>query len=337
MSNDKFRQAEDQFFLLRGQFESKRITREQFDAALKELMVQDADGRYWMIGADSGKWYMHDGKNWVEAQPPSTSVPPSPPRFVETQPPLKSSNPTVIIGIGIIAAVLVCSIAALIFASSQGILKIGSATATPTPTVVIVPTIVAQPTAAIVVPTIAPALPTVPPPTAPIIPPTAAPAAPTLPPPTATSTPTSIPTAAPVSPTATIAKPTAVPASPTPAVAPGVYVTAVRTDPAEVKDKQFPSFQVTFLNTLGANANVNWYVKIFEPDKKQSFGETTKIAITIPPGNSVFASATNWRAVGATPCRPFIARIFYIAPDNTILEFPKPDEDAFQYYFSICQ
>ncbi len=336
MSNDQFRKVEDQFFLLRGQFETKRITREQFDAALKELMVQDADGRYWMMGADSGKWYVHDGRNWVEAQPPGASAaPPPPPRFSETLPPVtRSSNTGIIIGIGIVAVVLVLALAALFFAASQGVLRIGSVAVTPTPTVVIVPTI-APPTAAVVVPTIAPVSPTVPPPTATAIPPTAAPPSPTLPPPTATAMPS--PTATPVPPTATVAKPTAVPASPTPAVAPGLYVTAISTDPAQVKDKQFPSFQVTFLNSLGANANVTWYIKIFEPDKKQSFGETTKMSITIPPGSNVFSSATNWKAVGATPCRPFIARVFYIAPDNTIQEFPKPGGDTFLYYFSICE
>ena len=45
VSNDQFRQAEDQYFLLKGQLETGRITREQFDAALKELMIQDAQGR----------------------------------------------------------------------------------------------------------------------------------------------------------------------------------------------------------------------------------------------------------------------------------------------------
>ena len=80
MSNDQFRQAEDQYFLLKGQLETGRITREQFDAALKELMIQDAQGRYWMIGADSGKWYVHDGSAWVEASPPSPPRPPPPRR-----------------------------------------------------------------------------------------------------------------------------------------------------------------------------------------------------------------------------------------------------------------
>ncbi len=74
MSNDQFRQAEEQFFLLKGQQSAGRITREQFDAALKQLMIQDAQGRFWMIGADTGEWFVHDGQNWVRANPPAPAV-----------------------------------------------------------------------------------------------------------------------------------------------------------------------------------------------------------------------------------------------------------------------
>jgi hypothetical protein len=82
MSSNQFRRAEDQYFSLKGKLASGRIAREQFDAALKELMVQDAQGRWWMLGADSGKWHVHDGQTWVEAQPPQSEVDrmPAPPR-----------------------------------------------------------------------------------------------------------------------------------------------------------------------------------------------------------------------------------------------------------------
>jgi tetratricopeptide (TPR) repeat protein len=131
--------------------------------------------------------------------------------------------------------------------------------------------------------------------------------------------------------------PTISAAPPTLAAPPGIYVTAVQTDPPEVKQGQLPTFQVTFLNTLGVTANYNWFVKIYEPDKKQSFGETAKAASAIPPGNHPFATFANWKAPGATPCRPFIARVFYVASDNTVVEFPKPDGDSFWYYFAVCQ
>lgn len=121
-----------------------------------------------------------------------------------------------------------------------------------------------------------------------------------------------------------------------PAVPPGIYVTDVRTNPAEVKNGQYASFQVTFLNTLGITTNYSWYVKIFEPDKKNSFGETAKVASPIPSGSNTLSFPANWKAVGASPCKQYSARVFYIAPDYSIQEFPKPGGDSFQYYFAIC-
>jgi flagellar basal body-associated protein FliL len=32
-------------------------------------MVQDAQGRYWALGTESGKWNVHDGTKWIEADP----------------------------------------------------------------------------------------------------------------------------------------------------------------------------------------------------------------------------------------------------------------------------
>jgi hypothetical protein len=65
----RYKQVEDEYFVLRGKLETKRINREQFEAALKELMVQDAQGRWWMLQPDSGRWYVHEGQSWVEANP----------------------------------------------------------------------------------------------------------------------------------------------------------------------------------------------------------------------------------------------------------------------------
>ncbi|MGB8648444.1 MAG: hypothetical protein WCF84_24625 [Anaerolineae bacterium] len=67
---DQFRRAEDQYYALRGRLAAGWITREQFETALKQLMLQDSQGRYWMIGMESGGWYVYDGQRWVEAVPP---------------------------------------------------------------------------------------------------------------------------------------------------------------------------------------------------------------------------------------------------------------------------
>jgi uncharacterized membrane protein len=68
-SAETYKRAEDEYFRLKGRLSAGRLTEEQFQAAVKELMVQDAQGRYWMLGVDTGKWYFHNGQTWVEGQP----------------------------------------------------------------------------------------------------------------------------------------------------------------------------------------------------------------------------------------------------------------------------
>ncbi|MDE3091655.1 MAG: collagenase, partial [Chloroflexota bacterium] len=139
---ERFRQAEEQYFRLKGQVETGRITREQFDAAHKQLMVQDAQGRYWMLGPDSGKWYVHDGQTWVESTPPiQDRYAPPPPEFIA--PPRRANNAWVAILLGLAVA---CLALAAIFGIivSTGALQIASS-ATSTPMAIILPTAMAPP------------------------------------------------------------------------------------------------------------------------------------------------------------------------------------------------
>jgi len=110
MSPDQFKNVEDEFFRLKGQVAAGRITQPQFEAALKDLMVQDAQSRYWMIGADTGKWYVHDGKSWVEAQPPGRTEQMMPPSAPMT--PARRGNALPIIAI--LAIVGICLLAGLV-------------------------------------------------------------------------------------------------------------------------------------------------------------------------------------------------------------------------------
>ncbi len=69
-----FKRTEDEFLRLKGLFDLHRISEAQFKAALHNLMV-DYEGQTWMIGQNTGKWYVHDGKDWIEAMPPTGSTP----------------------------------------------------------------------------------------------------------------------------------------------------------------------------------------------------------------------------------------------------------------------
>ncbi len=68
---DQFREAEAAFNRLREKFDAKKISREEFSDSLKRLRIKDDDGRFWVIGAQSGVWYVHEQGRWVEAKPPS--------------------------------------------------------------------------------------------------------------------------------------------------------------------------------------------------------------------------------------------------------------------------
>lgn len=68
---DQFREAEATFNELRARFHQRKLSLQEFTDALKKLRIKDDDGRFWVIGAQSGKWYAFEKGEWVEAKPPS--------------------------------------------------------------------------------------------------------------------------------------------------------------------------------------------------------------------------------------------------------------------------
>ncbi len=68
---DQFKSVEKEFEQLRDKFRQKEISESDFKKKLKELRLQDQSGRFWTIGAQTGKWYYFDGNDWTESKPPS--------------------------------------------------------------------------------------------------------------------------------------------------------------------------------------------------------------------------------------------------------------------------
>ncbi len=66
-------ELENRFLQLRRQFNAGLLSPEQFQAEVDRLQFQDAQGHYWTIGSRSGRWYYHDGNQWVQAEPPRTA------------------------------------------------------------------------------------------------------------------------------------------------------------------------------------------------------------------------------------------------------------------------
>ena len=69
-----FQQAERRFKQLKEQFEAGTLNETEFKAQLEELMVQDEGGAWWMIGYETERWYRHNGKDWVQTDPPFLST-----------------------------------------------------------------------------------------------------------------------------------------------------------------------------------------------------------------------------------------------------------------------
>jgi Tol biopolymer transport system component len=69
-----FSDAEMRFRELRKSLDAGDIDEQEFEVELRRLQVLDEQGRYWMIGAQSGLWYFYDGERWVHGEPPLESA-----------------------------------------------------------------------------------------------------------------------------------------------------------------------------------------------------------------------------------------------------------------------
>lgn len=65
-----FVNVEQQVKVLRRQVADGLLTEKECKAQMRELMVEDSDGNWWMVGYETGGWYRHDGTDWVQADPP---------------------------------------------------------------------------------------------------------------------------------------------------------------------------------------------------------------------------------------------------------------------------
>ena len=65
-----FREADRRYAELKGQHEVGSISDEEFDAQLKQIMVQDDEYRWWAKSRNTGEWHYHDGSRWVRDTPP---------------------------------------------------------------------------------------------------------------------------------------------------------------------------------------------------------------------------------------------------------------------------
>lgn len=311
--DEKFRRAEEEYLVLRGKLEASRITRDEFEAALKAQMVTDDQGRYWTLGIDSGKWYVHDGKDWVRADP-GTSVAPiepvAPTASAPTPPPAASRRSN---RLPIIAVIGCLAIICLAVVAGGAYLVLNPAAPRPTLAAGAVSPVIATPFLPVI--------------TTPTREPVVADTVPTS---------TSEPTATPIPPTDT---PNPIPTATTaPAFPPGFYITALRTNPPKPARRQDFFFTVRFLNTTGTTRSYRWLVYIYRSDPSQqrnSLGETPAFPFTFPTGTGEIEIGT-WRLTGAGGCEDFVARVASLDDNRRPTFFTKPDGQQFEQSFTVC-
>ena len=68
-------QMQARFFEIKGKLAVGQIQEEEFKRELEKLRFQDSQGRWWMIGAQSGRWYYYDGARWLLGDPPDPPPP----------------------------------------------------------------------------------------------------------------------------------------------------------------------------------------------------------------------------------------------------------------------
>lgn len=77
----QFADVDRRYIELNQQFQSGTLSAEQFDEALKSMMVQDDLGRWWAKAREGGEWNYYDNASgtWVRATPPVPGPPPTMP------------------------------------------------------------------------------------------------------------------------------------------------------------------------------------------------------------------------------------------------------------------
>jgi hypothetical protein len=66
---NKFKEAEAKYREIKLQLDRNEINADEMKKMLKDIMVKDEGGNYWMIGGKTGKWYTFQDSEWKEDDP----------------------------------------------------------------------------------------------------------------------------------------------------------------------------------------------------------------------------------------------------------------------------
>jgi hypothetical protein len=112
----RFAEAARRFAALRARYQAGGLDDATYDAELQKLVIVDGAGGRWMIGAESGAWFWHDGRQWVRRDPPPVEAPPGRPLVS----PARKGIPWKRVAIGCGGAAAVALVVAIIVSALAG-------------------------------------------------------------------------------------------------------------------------------------------------------------------------------------------------------------------------
>jgi hypothetical protein len=71
---EPFAFVQQAYFQLRALLRSGKMDAATFRTELEKMVISDGSGGYWMVGVQSGRWYLFDGARWVQREPPVISL-----------------------------------------------------------------------------------------------------------------------------------------------------------------------------------------------------------------------------------------------------------------------
>ncbi len=353
---DKFRHVEEEYYKLRGRFSVGRLSESEFDAALHDLVIQDPQGQYWMIGANTGNWYFYDGADWVEGNPYRVGTRMSPPPQENTA----ASEPTSVApiqespsGRGLALPFLASGLILLIVAAlAYFVFNIQSAdlvSADALPTRIAPITFVALEPTGWPTPTATPSRTATLNPNATQQPVTETPKVlviePTKTGPALTTIPTITPGAAvsnDASAQAELDETAFTDASPESnidtALPPDVYVTNLQVSPNPPRQRQEITFTATFLNTNPQPVGMEWrvvFLNLAKQGRNKDWGQSQLVGINLPPGSSQF-SLVYIPVTSSGPCVTLQALVARRLLDNGRFFLPNTNRGNFATMLTFC-
>ena len=111
-----FLQVEQSAKSLKRRYDRGEMDEKTLEESLLALVDKAEDGYYWMFGHKTGRWYRHDGKQWVPRDPGEMFVP-----LVQILPQdsLKTRWQSFKVGWFIASLILLAIIAAVVFYSAM--------------------------------------------------------------------------------------------------------------------------------------------------------------------------------------------------------------------------